>query len=190
MGERLSVSFPVSPTETTQSTEITIREEGFYNQSLGRFDKRMVAIVTGMGLGSTGLKVVIEDQRQINMLAECLGLFIQTYDYYLSYRDDIKGKTEDWMGESWQALGKGRPLGDVYFYPSKKPLQAEFNWDFELDRVWLSMGSRTIVSHEVVPYIHHMVQRLDAYKKSFFEFRETMKSKNNEIDALLGIDPH
>jgi hypothetical protein len=190
LGERLTVAFPNAPSEVSKSTAITLFEEGYYDAEAGRHDKRMVAIMTGMGLGATGLKIVLDDRHQIRVMDQCFKSFTKTYESYLSYRDDIEEKTEDWMGESWQAIGEGRPLGEVFFYPSKKSLQAEFHWDFELDRVWLSMGSRIFVDQEAVPYLSHMIGRLDAYKKSFFEYRETIKSKNREIDTLLGVNSH
>lgn len=190
LGERLTIVFPNARTEVTKSTAIVLFEEGYYNQGMGRFGKRMVAIATGMGLGTTGLKMVLSDRRQIRVMDKCFKAFTETYESFLTNRDDIEDKTEDWMSESWEAIGKGRPLGDVFFYPSKKPLMTKFNWDFELDRVWLSMGDRIFVDQEVVPYLSHMIERLDAYKKSFFEYRETIKSKNREIDNLLGVNPH
>jgi hypothetical protein len=75
-------------------------------------------------------------------MREVLQRFVETNENFRAYRDVIKSKKENWMNDSNQAIGQGRPIGEVYFYPSKKELVAEFNWDFELNRVWMSFGSR------------------------------------------------
>ena len=100
----------------------------------------------------------------------------------------IMEKTETWMGESWNALSEGRDIGNVYFYPSKKALSAEFKWDFELNRVWLSIGSRIMVERSVVPYIVRFIDNIEQYRDQFYDYREALVSKKREIDDLLGID--
>lgn len=189
LGERLSVSFPEGENDMAKSTEVTLSEEEFFNSVTGRFDRRMIAVITGMGLGNTGLKLVLDDERQHDEFKECLDRFIQTEQEFKANEESIREKTEDWMGESWNALSEGRKLGEVYFYPSKKPLSAEFKWDFELDRVWLSIGSRIMVERSVVPYIRRFIDNLEQYRSQFYDYRETMVTKNREIDDLLGIEP-
>lgn len=189
LGERLSVSFPDGDGELAKSTEVTLSEEEFFNSITGRFDRRMIAVITGMGLGNTGLKLVLEDERQQEQLKQCLESFERAEAEFKANEGRIRDKTESWMGESWNALSEGRPIGEVYFYPSRKPLTAEFRWDFELNRVWLSIGSRIMVEQAVVPYILRFIENLPAYRSQFYDYRETMVSKNREIDDLLGIEP-
>ena len=186
-GERLTIVFPNAPSETTKTTSVVLFEEGYYNRDIGRHSTRMVAVITGMGLGTTGLKVVLSDYSQINLLEQCLISFKKTYDSFLENRKDIEALREKWMIDSQDLIGQGRDMGEVFFYPSKKTLKTEFNWDFELNRVWLSMGNRVFVDQEVVPYLIHVVERFDEYQQLFFEYRETIKSKNREIDTLLDI---
>ena len=189
LGERLSVSFPDGDGELAKSTEVTLSEEEFYNSVTGRFDRRMIAVITGMGLGNTGLKLVLDDERQQDQLKQCLMNFEKTEAEFKANEERIREKTEDWMGESWNALSEGRQIGEVYLYPSKKPLSAEFRWDFELNRVWLSIGSRIMVEQAVVPYILRFMENLPIYRNQFYHFRESMVSKNREINDLLGIEP-
>ena len=188
LGERLSVSFPNGENDSVKSTEMTLLEESFFDGSTGRFEKRVVAVLTGMGLGNTGLKLVADDARQLEDFRNCLQRFLSTEREFLANEERIREQTEDWMGESWNALNTGREIGSVYFYPSRKALSAEFMWDFELERVWLSIGSRIMVQREVVPYLLRLVENLPAHRDRFYEFREALQSKNQEIDALLGLD--
>ena len=189
LGERLSVSYPDGENEMAKPTEVTLSEEEFFNSVTGRFDQRMIAVITGMGLGNTGLKLVLDDARQHDDFKACLNRFIQTEQEFKANEETIREKTENWMGESWNALSEGRKLGEVYFYPSKKPLSAEFKWDFELNRVWLSIGSRIMVERDVVPYILRFIENLEQYRDQFYDYRETMVTKNREIDDLLGVEP-
>ena len=189
-GERLTVSFPNAPTEVTKTTSVVLFEEGYYNRDLGKYKKRLVAVITGMGLGTTGLKIVLDDYQQVHLIAQCFSNFETMYRSFQNNRDTIKGQSEDWMTDAWELIGKGRSTGDVYFYPSKKPLKTEFNWDFELNRVWLSMGDRIFVDQEVVPFLSHMMGRLNDYQNLFYQYRETVKSKNREIDTLLSANSY
>ena len=186
-GERLTIVFPNAPSEVTRTTSVVLFEEGYYNRDIGGYNKRMVAVITGMGLGTTGLKLVLSDYSQISLMNQCLNSFEKAHDSFLENRKDIEALQEDWMTDAKELIGRGRYMGDVFFYPSKKPLKTEFNWDFELDRIWLSMGDRVFVDQEVVPYIIHVIDHLDDYQQLFFEYRETIKSKNREIDTLLGV---
>ncbi len=189
LGERLTVSYPQGEGDLAKSTEMTLSEEAYFNNLSGRFDRRLIAVVTGMGLGNTGLKLVLDDTRQINDLEACLKRFVEVQEEFRANEDLIREKTEAWMGESWNALSKGREIGTVYFYPSKKVLSAEFMWDFELDRVWLSIGSRIMVEQGVVPYILRFIQNAGDYRKAFYDYRKALVAKNREIDDLLGLDP-
>jgi len=188
LGERLEVSFPNGDSDLAKSTAITLSEEEFFNSLTGQFERRLIAVVTGMGLGTTGLKLVLEDERQIRDLKNCLKRFVETDREFKDNIDVIKDKTEDWMGESWNALSEGRKIGDVYFYPSRKSLTAEFKWDFEINRIWMAIGSRIIVERDVVPYILHLVERVGQYRNQFYDYRKAMVTKNKEINTLLGID--
>lgn len=189
LGERLSVSFPDAESDMAKSTEVTLSEEEYFNSTTGRFDRRLIAVITGMGLGNTGLKLVVDDERQHDDFKACLDRFVRTEREFKANEETIREKTEAWMGESWNALSEGRKLGEVYFYPSKKPLSAEFKWDFELNRVWLSIGSRIMVERSVVPYILRFIENLEQYRNQFYDYRETMVTKNREIDDLLGVEP-
>lgn len=186
VGERLSISFPNAPTDTSRSTEMVLFEEGYYDTDAGKYDRRLIALITGMGLGSKGLKLVVDDNRQFQLMRESLVKFERTYRRFKDAEDLIREKTEDWMGESWEALNEGRQLGEVYFYPSRKEMGAHFNWDFELERVWLSMGNQINIDREVVPYLVRMVDRINDYQSWFYDFRETTNDRNKEIDEILG----
>jgi hypothetical protein len=54
LGKRLSVSFPNAPTDAGKSTELTLFNESFYDVGIGGYSERKVAIITGMGLGTSG----------------------------------------------------------------------------------------------------------------------------------------
>lgn len=190
LGERLIITFPNAPSEVTKTTTMVMFEEGYYNRDAGKYKKRMVAIITGMGLGTTGLKIVLDDYQQVHLIDQCFNNFEKIYSSFSENRDAIKEQSEDWMTDSWELIGKGRPTGDVFFYPSKKPLKTEFNWDFELNRVWLSMGNRIFVDQEVVPFLSHMMGKLSDYRDLFYKYRETIKSKNREIDTLLSVNSY
>jgi hypothetical protein len=188
LGKRLSVGFPNAPTDAGKSTELTLFEESYYDVTMGAYSKRKVAIITGMGLGTSGLKLVVEDDRQIDQLKACLNKFIEANENFRAYRDVIRTKREDWMSDPRQVIGQGRPLGTVYFYPSRKDLSAEFNWDFELNRVWMSFGSRIMIDERVIPYIQHMIESLDEYRDLFGDYGSQVQKINREIDDLLGVD--
>ena len=187
-GERLTISFPKGENDFAKSMELTLFEEEYFNSIISKYDHRMTAVFTGMGLGTTGLKMVVDDADQIEGFKNCLDRFMVTERDFRAHEDTIREKTEEWMGESWATLNQGRHIGEVYFYPSKTDLAAEFMWDFEIDRIWLSIGSRIMVENEIVPYILHMCQNLETYRNLFYEYRESVKQKNSEIDALLGIE--
>jgi hypothetical protein len=187
VGERLSVSFPESPNFVTQSTELVIFEELYFHRESGRYQKRMVGLITGSGMGTTGLKLVLDDREQQRQLIACLDQFQGVWERFEELKEVIQDKTEPWMAESWQALADPRSVGTVYFYPTKKPLEAAFNWDFELNRVWLSVGARIIVDQEVVPYLRHLMGNLDSYRSAFLEYRDSLKNRNQEIDSLLRV---
>jgi hypothetical protein len=189
LGERLSVTFPHAEGDVILSTEMRLVEESYFDPVQGAFSKRLVAVITGMGMGNTGMKVVLEDARQREVLLQSLRRFKEVEARFRENESMIREKTEDWMGESWGALAGGRALGEVYFYPSRKELLAEFAWDLELGRVWMSIGSRIIVERDVVPFITHLVENLDRYRSQFFEYREEIASKNQAIDDLLGVEP-
>jgi hypothetical protein len=187
VGERLTVSFPKSPSEVTRSTEITIFEEMYFDRQRSSYDRRMVAVVTGMGMGTTGLKLVLDDRSQRNQVVSVLEAFIKADDTFHINRDVVESKTEEWMGEGWNALAAGRKLGSVYFYPSKKQLDTTFNWDLELNRVWLAMGSRIIIEREIVPFVLHLVKNADSYRNQLSALRNSLDKRNQEIDSLLRL---
>lgn len=189
LGERLSVTFPNGENDMVRSTEFTLFEEGFYDASQGRHGTRLVALITGMGLGNTGLKLVLGDRVQRDQLMASFQEFIRMFEYFRANLELIRAKEENWMTESWQALNEGRPVGEVYFYPSLKALDSAFHWDFELNRVWMSIGSRIIVDETLVPYLLHGLQRLNRYEDAFYEYRDEVQKRNQEIDTLLGVRP-
>ena len=56
MGERLMVSFPEGENDLSKSIEMTLSEEEYFDNVTGHFDRRLIAVVTGMGMGNTGLE--------------------------------------------------------------------------------------------------------------------------------------
>ncbi len=189
-GERLVVSYPDSESDRVRAMELTLFEESYYNVESRGYRQRLVGIITGMGLGSTGLKIVITDRNQIFRISRVLDEFKRVHETFLESRERIEEETEDWMGASWEAFSDGRPIGSVYFYPSQKELEAEFNWDFELDRVWLSIGQRIFLDHDMVPFLHHYLNHIEDYADQFYDYRAQLNEKNEQIDRILGISQY
>jgi len=188
LGERLVVKFPQAETELSKSVEMIIFDESYYNSSASRYDKRQVAIFTGMGMGSSGLKVVLNDHTQRSMLVTVLERFIKTKDTFLEIEEDVIEKRQDWMGDGWNAIAGPRILGNVYFYPTKTIMESTFNFDPEMGRIWLNMGSRVFMDHEVIPYISKMVSQIPAYQDKLVSLRNDLGRANDEIDRSIGAD--
>lgn len=188
LGERLVVSFPKAETELSRSIEMIIFDEPFYNQERSTYDSRQVAIFTGMGMGSSGLKIVLSDHSQRNSFVTVLDRFVKTMQSFQDNEETIAESRADWMGDGWTAVAGPRRLGNVYFYPTKKTMDATFNFDPEMGRIWLNMGSRVFMDHDVVPYIMKMVNQIPAYQDKLVSLRKELGNTNDQIDRLIGAD--
>lgn len=188
LGERLVVSFPNAETELSRSMEMIIFDESFYNQERSSYDTRQVAIFAGMGMGSSGLKVVLNDHSQRNMLETVLDRFMKSLAQFRDNEDAIVETRQGWMGDGWNAVAGPRKLGNVYFYPTKQTMEATFNFDPEMKRIWLNMGSRVFMDHQVVPYIMRMVTQIPAYQDRLVSLRNDLGKTNDQIDGMIGAD--
>lgn len=188
LGERLVVSFPKAETEIARSIEMIIFDESFYNQERLTYDSRQVAIFAGMGMGSSGLKLVLNDHSQRNMFETVLDRFVKTVGLFRDNEDAIVESRKDWMGDGWNAVAGPRKLGNVFFYPTKQTMEATFNFDPEMNRIWLNMGSRVFMDHQVVPYVMRMVNQIPAYQDRLVSLRNELGKTNDQIDGMVGVD--
>lgn len=188
LGERLVVSFPNSETELSRSIEMIIFDESYYNQDRSSYDTRQVAIFAGMGMGSSGLKLVLNDHSQRNMLETVLDRFVKAIDMFRDNEDSIVETRQEWMGDGWNAVAGPRKLGTVYFYPTKAQMDATFNFDPEMNRIWLNIGSRVFMDHEVIPYIQRMVTQIPTYQDRLVSLRNDLGKTNDRIDGMIGAD--
>lgn len=188
LGERLVVSFPKAETEFSRSLEMIIFDESYYNQSSFAYDTRQVAIFSGMGMGSSGLKIVLNDHSQRSQFVSVLDRFVKVFNAYAENEKDLTELRQDWMGDGWKAINVPRRLGKVYFYPNKKPIEATFNFDPSMGRVWLDMDSRVFMDEEVVPYILRMINNIPAYQDKLVSLRKELGNTNDQIDRTVGAD--
>ena len=188
LGERLVVSFPKAETELSRSIEMIIFDESYYSQTRSAYDTRQVAIFAGMGMGSSGLKIVLNDHSQRGMFVSVLDRFLKTLQAYRDNEESVAEARLDWMGDGWNAVAAPRRLGSIYFYPTKRTIDATFNFDPDMGRVWLNMGSRVFMDHEVVPYILKMVNQIPAYQDKLVSLRKELGNTNDQIDRTIGAD--
>ncbi len=188
LGERLVISFPNAESELSRSIEMIIFDEAYYSENLMRYDNRQVAIFAGMGMGSSGLKIVLNDHSQRSMLVSVLDRFTKAIELFQENEESIAESKQDWMGDGWNAVAGPRKLGSVFFYPNKKPLDATFNFDPEMGRIWIDMGSRVFMDHEVVPYALKMLNQISAYQDKLVSLRNDLGKVNDGIDRTIGAD--
>jgi len=188
LGERLVVSFPRADSELAKSVEMIVFDEAYYDETQGAYSKRQVAIFAGMGMGSSGLKIVLNDHSQRNKLTSVLDRFVKTYDAFIANQKEILESHQDWMGDGWQAIAVPRNLGSIYFYPNKKEMVSTFNFDLEVGRIWLNMGSRVFMDQEVVPYVLRMVNQIPVYQDKLVSLRNDLGKTNEQIDGMIGAD--